>query len=66
MKRRALATPFIETVAGRARYIGTETEDARGRWNDSYSTRDGYYVVHHGELHDVYLVDDLTRLRREA
>lgn len=46
----------INTVQGPARFVRTEVEDANGRWNDSYTTRDGYYVVHRGSHHDVYEV----------
>ena len=46
----------IDTIRGRALYIRTEEEDAHGRWNDNYYTRDGYYVIHEGRLHHVYQV----------
>jgi hypothetical protein len=46
----------ISTMDGDAKYVGTETEDAYGRWNDSYKIRDGYYVIHQGTQHHVYKV----------
>ena len=48
--------PTIGTAAGTAHYIGTEIESPSGRWNDSYQTRDGYWVIHEGHKHHVYKV----------
>jgi hypothetical protein len=47
---------FINTVAGKAYFVKTETEDKHGKWNDDYSTRDGYWVLHSGKKHHVYKV----------
>jgi len=46
----------IDTIRGRAYYKGTEIEDEEGNWNDSYSTNQGYYVIHKGTKHHVYKV----------
>ena len=62
MKKLCNIKPTIRTVAGEAEYIGTEIEDKRGRWNDNYSTRDGYYVIHHGDKHHVYSVRRVCRI----
>lgn len=45
---------YIDVAGGRAKFLRTETEDARGLWNDSYSTKEGYWVIHEGNLHHVY------------
>jgi len=47
---------FIKTVAGRAKYVKTEIEDKLGRWNDDYATKYGYWVIHEGKQHHIYLV----------
>ncbi len=57
--------PEIGTVAGTAKYIGTETEDKNGKWNDSYATKDGYWVIHSGEQHHVYKVSESAHSRIE-
>ena len=44
----------INTIDGVATYVKTELEDSVGRWNDSYQTRSGEYVIHRGKEHDVY------------
>ena len=46
----------INTVQGKAFYVRTEVEDKEERWNDSYSTQDGYYVIHEGKEHHIYQV----------
>ena len=46
----------INTASGKAKYIGTETEDKYGRWNDRYSTRDGFWVIHDGDHHHIYKI----------
>jgi len=43
----------IQTLEGVADFVRTEVERS-DRWNDNYYTRDGFYVVHRGEEHDVY------------
>lgn len=48
--------PTIGTVAGEARYIGTELEDENGRWNDHYETVMGYWVIHRYKAHHVYKI----------
>lgn len=55
--------PSIDTVAGKAFYVRTEIEDKQGRWNDSYQTREGYYVIHEGKKHHVYKIspEDLKK-----
>jgi hypothetical protein len=52
----AKPAPSIGTVAGEAFFVRTEVENADGRWNDSYATRDGYWVIHDGKYHHVYKV----------
>lgn len=47
----------IRTVAGIAYYQCTEVENQEGRWNNNYSTRDGFWVIHRGRFHDVYSVN---------
>jgi len=44
----------IDVAGGSAKYVCTEIEDSRGRWNDDYNVRDGYFVIHDGENHHVY------------
>jgi len=46
----------IGTAAGEARYIGTEVENEHGKWDDSYTTKDGYWVIHEGKEHHIYEV----------
>lgn len=52
----------IETVQGTATFVKTEFEDADGKWNDSYFTYNGYYVIHQGFRHHVYLVGKKRKL----
>lgn len=57
LRTRPFSVPHtINTVAGVATYVKTETEDKYGRWNDDYWTRDGYYVIHDGKRHHIYKV----------
>ena len=51
MKRKS-----IRTVEGEAFYVKTEYEDRSGNWNDNYSVKDGYYVVHEDIAHHIYKV----------
>ncbi len=44
--------PYINTIKGRARYLKTEVGDV-----GDYKTRDGYYVLHNGKYHDIYVVE---------
>ncbi len=44
----------ILTATGVKEYIGTEVEDKNGKWDDSYSIEDGYYVIHDDKYHHVY------------
>jgi hypothetical protein len=46
----------INTITGEAFYLCTEIEDANGRFNDDYYTRDGYWVTHYPPEHHVYFV----------
>lgn len=46
----------IRTVKGKAIFVKTEVEDKFGRWNDKYRTKDGYFVIHKGKKHHVYMV----------
>jgi len=46
----------IQTMHGEAYYLKTEVENAQGRWNDSYYTLAGEYVIHDGPRHHVYVV----------
>jgi hypothetical protein len=55
-KREKGVAPTIDTVVGKALFVRTEKEDKSGRWNDSYYTRDGYWVIHQGKKHHVYKV----------
>ena len=48
--------PTIGMAGGTAYYVHTEIEDKYGRWNTSWRTRDGYWVIHRGKYHDVYKV----------
>ena len=48
--------PSIDTACGRAFFVKTEVEDSLGRWNQDYSTSDGYHVIHAGDRHHVYKV----------
>jgi hypothetical protein len=43
----------IGSVRGPAKYEGTEVEK-HGKWSQDYWTRDGFYVLHHGEMHHIY------------
>lgn len=47
----------INVAGGTAHYVLTETEDSRGRWNDDYTIRNGFYVIHEGRNHHVYKLD---------
>jgi len=44
----------IEIMGGTAKYVKTEIEDSKGRWNDNYYVKDGYYVLHQGSYHHIY------------
>jgi hypothetical protein len=46
----------IGVADGNARYLRTEVEDAQGKWNDSYKTTHGYWVIHEGKKHHVYFL----------
>jgi hypothetical protein len=46
----------INTIAGKAFFVKTETEDESGRWDDDYETKYGYWVIHRGKQHDIYKV----------
>lgn len=46
--------PTIQTVEGIKYLVAIETENACGAWNDSYRTKDGFYVIHDGPMHLVY------------
>jgi hypothetical protein len=48
------AKETIGTIKGVGKYIGTEIEDDRGKWNDNFSVRDGFYVIHVGKKHHIY------------
>ena len=56
----------INTVQGRAEYVRTELEDKDERWNDSYRTKDGYFIIHEGSEHHVYKVLDKDRLKADG
>jgi len=47
---------YIDTIRGKAYFVKTEKENKQGRWNDSYETVAGYFVIHEGTLHHVYKV----------
>lgn len=47
-------TPYIDTVAGKAKLFKIEIEDDNEKWNDTYLTRDGFWVIHKGKYHFVY------------
>lgn len=55
-KDRDLIGDTINTISGEAEYFGTEYEDSEGKWNDDYSTAQGYYVIHTEKAHHVYKV----------
>lgn len=46
----------IETANGTAKYVKTEVENDDGKWNDNYSTKEGYYVIHSYGVHHVYKI----------
>jgi hypothetical protein len=46
----------ISTVNGEADLYTVEEENAQGKWNDDYYTRDGFWVIHKGNNHYVYKV----------
>ncbi|MCJ7768018.1 hypothetical protein MUP79_06475 [Candidatus Bathyarchaeota archaeon] len=46
----------IGTGMGKAEYYSTEVENKEGRWNDSYATKDGFWVTHHDKYHHVYKI----------
>lgn len=52
---------FIETAQGRAYFYITEVEDQYGRWNDTYYTTAGEYVIHDGIYHHVYKIRGLPK-----
>jgi HK97 family phage prohead protease len=54
LQQRTGVPSTIQVAGGTATYVGTEVEDKNGRWDDSYKTSDGYWVIHHGSVHDVY------------
>jgi len=60
MEGKVIAESFvpekIKTIDGTAHYIGTEIENKQGRWNQSYATRNGYWVIHDGDYHHIYKV----------
>jgi len=49
-----MAKREIEIMGGTAKFVCTEVEDSKGRWNDNYNVRDGYYVIHETPEHHVY------------
>ena len=53
-KRLKRVKKTINTMFGKAKYIGTEIEDKYGRWDDSYLMKEGYFVIHKGKHHHVY------------
>lgn len=46
----------ISTASGKAFFVRTEKEDSQGKWNDNYKVKDGFYLIHDGNLHHVYRV----------
>ena len=44
----------LSTLHGPADYTGTEVEDSRGKWNQEYAIKDGYWVIHTSKYHHVY------------
>jgi len=50
---------YIETANGIASYVCTEIEDENELWNDDYNVRDGYYIIHKGNQHHVYKLDQV-------
>ena len=46
----------INTLLGKATYYTTRMEDEQGRWDDNWSTKDGFFVTHHQNTHHVYKV----------
>ena len=46
---------YINTMLGKAYYSHTEKEDKHGRWNQSWATIRGEFVIHRGDEHDVYI-----------
>lgn len=47
----------INTMSGKAFYYGSEIEDNNGKFDDSYSTSQGYYLIHSGKYHRIYKLD---------
>jgi len=50
--------PTISTAEGTAYYVRTEVEDENGKWSDNYYIRDGYRVIHDGNKHYIYKIDE--------
>ncbi len=46
----------INTVRGKGRYFGTEIENEQEQWDDSYTTKAGFWVIHNGTEHHIYKV----------
>lgn len=60
IKTRLQGVPeYINVMGGRAKFVRTDVEDSLGRWSGSdLRTRDGYWVIHEGNRHHVYLLSD--------
>jgi hypothetical protein len=56
---------YISVAGGKAHYIKTEVEDSRGKWDDNYFTKDGYYVLHKGKKHHVYKLKEEIKEKRD-
>jgi hypothetical protein len=54
LKNKQGPTAVIQVAGGNAYFVKTEVEDAKGKWNDNYYVKDGYYVIHQGKRHHVY------------
>jgi hypothetical protein len=53
---------MIRTSQGAAYFIRTEKEDKFGRWNADYWAKDGFWVIHEGKKHHVYMVKKLRKV----
>jgi len=47
---------YIDTIAGRAYFYKTITEDKYGNWDDHWSSLAGEFVIHEGNKHHVYII----------
>lgn len=44
----------IGTADGEMFYYATEIEDKNGNWNQDYTIKDGFWLIHEGKYHHIY------------